>query len=174
MTALSISKKISDLENAMDKETDLGYRKSYIFASNQERAVADMIQARVKSGESVEDIFQDEGMRNYAQSHPLVQQMVDKLLQSSFNERLYELQKTSSQQLIYGLKEIISISQSSGRNVDHLVKILSTLVGGGKILGQEGKPIKGWASGFQEKLALVENSRALGYLKFIGEKGLES
>ena len=172
MTALSISKKISDLENAMDKETDLGYRKSYIFASNQERAVADMIQARVKSGESVEDIFQDEGMRNYAQSHPLVQQMVDKLLQSSFNERLYELQKTSSQQLIYGLKEIISISQSSGRNVDHLVKILSTLVGGGKILGQEGKPIKGWASGFSGKTGAGGKFQSAGIFEVHRGEGL--
>lgn len=172
MTALSISKKISDLENAMDKETDLGYRKSYIFASNQERAVADMIQARVKSGESVEDIFQDEGMRNYAQSHPLVQQMVDKLLQSSFNERLYELQKTSSQQLIYGLKEIISISQSSGRNVDHLVKILSALVGGGKILGQEGKPIKGWASGFSGKTGAGGKFQSAGIFEVHRGEGL--
>lgn len=172
MTALSISKKISDLENAMDKETDLGYRKSYIFASNQERAVADMIQARVKSGESVEDIFQDEGMRNYAQSHPLVQQMVDKLLQSSFNERLYELQKTSSQQLIYGLKEIISISQSSGRNVDHLVKILSALVGGGKILGQEGKPIKGMASGFSGKTGAGGKFQSAGIFEVHRGEGL--
>lgn len=172
MTALSISKKISDLENAMDKETDLGYRKSYIFASNQERAVADMIQARIKSGESVEDIFQDEGMRNYAQSHPLVQQMVDKLLQSSFNERLYELQKTSSQQLIYGLKEIISISQSSGRNVDHLVKILSALVGGGKILGQEGKPIKEMASGFSGKTGAGGKFQSAGIFEVHRGEGL--
>lgn len=172
MTALSIGKKISDLENAMDKETDLGYRKSYIFASNQERAVADMIQARVKSGESVEDIFQDEGMRNYAQSHPLVQQMVDKLLQSSFNERLYELQKTSNQQLIYGLKEIISISQSSGRDVEHLVKILSALVGGGKILGQEGKPIKEMASGFSGKTGAGGKFQSAGIFEVHRGEGL--
>lgn len=76
-------------------EGDIGYRRNYILASAQEQAIADQIQAMHSTGMSYEEIFSDPGMKEYAKSHSLIGQILDRGLQREENKKMSELQEKS-------------------------------------------------------------------------------
>ena len=113
---LEMFKKMNNQQELIDKESSLGYRKSYLLASSQERAVADMITARRQQGESFEDIFSDNALKEYAKNHPLIQQTIDFGLQREINTRILDVQVEQ----LSAEKEFFSWLKNNDKNKDRV------------------------------------------------------
>ena len=107
-------KELTNLNEVAGYEGDVGYRKNYILASAQEKAIADQIQAMHSSGMSYEEIFSDPGMKEYAKSNSLIGQLLDKGLQREENKKLADLQERQLDVAHNMLDVMMKISESVG------------------------------------------------------------
>nr|DAQ91974.1 MAG TPA: minor tail protein [Caudoviricetes sp.] len=112
-------KDLTNLNEVAGYEGDVGYRRNYILASAQERAIADQIQAMHSTGMSYEEIFSDPGMKEYAKSHSLIGQLLDKGLQREENQKLADLQEKQLD-VAHGMLDIMQEIADNIKNPDQI------------------------------------------------------
>lgn len=72
----------------VELESDAAFQKNYALASSQERAAVSYIEQLREQGKSIEEIFADAGLREFAKTSPLLGQMADRLSREEMSVRL--------------------------------------------------------------------------------------
>lgn len=141
--AVGMFQDLNNLQDMIDRESNLSYRKNYLLASNQERAMIDMIDARRQMGESMEGIFADPFMKEYAKKHSAVGQAIDYGLQKEPSLRMLDLQGAQTD-VIKRLFNFMTSKASEGGfkvtfNDGQLSNLINAVIRESKSLNDEAK-----------------------------------